>query len=108
MNSIFHKLKENKSKNHFMKENKYLKEKIVEAAEMPKDVTLKLPVLTLIGQSELLIENYIGIIEYTDTMIRIQTKTGPLKLTGSKLIILYYTNDDMKIKGHIQSIEFKN
>lgn len=90
-----------------MKQNSNLKEKIVEAAEMPKDVALKFPVLTLIGQIELQIENYMGIIEYTDTMIRIQTKTGPLKIIGNQLIILYYTNDDMKIKGHIQSIQFK-
>lgn len=89
-----------------MKQNIPLKEKIIEASEMPKDVALKLPVLTLTGQLELQIENYIGIIEYTESVIRIQTKTGPLKIIGTHLCILYYTNDDMKIKGHIQSIQF--
>ena len=90
-----------------MKQSHHFKEKIVEASEMPKDVALKLPVLTLTGQIELQIENYMGIIEYTDSLIRIQTKTGPLRIIGTQLNILYYTNDDMKIKGHIQSIEFK-
>ena len=90
-----------------MKQTQHLKEKIVEISEMPKDAALRLPVLTMIGQSELQIENYMGIIEYTDCLIRIHTKTGPLKVCGKNLCILYYTNDDMKIKGHIQTIQFQ-
>ena len=89
-----------------MNRNRHLKEKIIEASEMPKDVALKLPVLILTGQIELQVENYIGIIEYTDSVIRIQTKTGPLKIVGKNLLIIYFTNDDMQVKGHIQSIQF--
>ena len=50
-----------------MRQNHHLKEKFLEASEIPKDVTLKLPVLILTGQIELQIENYIGIIEYITT-----------------------------------------
>ena len=42
-----------------MKQSQAIKERIIEASELPKDVTMGLPVLTLTGQLELQIENYI-------------------------------------------------
>ena len=35
---------------------------------MPKDVTLGAPILTVTGQMELLVENYRGILEYTECL----------------------------------------
>ena len=75
---------------------------------MPKDVTLGAPILTAMGRMELLVENYRGILEYTDLLIRIQTRIGQIKITGNKLQIEYYTNDEMKITGKITGIEYIN
>ena len=58
------------------------------------------------GNCELMIENYRGIIEYTEKLIRVQTKLGKISVTGKRLEIDYYTNDEMKIMGNIVSIEF--
>lgn len=93
----------------FMKherENEYLKERLVSAANMPKDVVLGASVITVLGACEVCIENYRGIIEYTDTLIRVQTKGKQIRLSGKRLQIDYYTNDEMKITGCICSIEF--
>ncbi|MDO4311881.1 MAG: YabP/YqfC family sporulation protein [Eubacteriales bacterium] len=75
---------------------------------MPKDVVLGAPILTVTGQAELLVENYRGILEYTDLLIRIQTKTGQIRITGKRLQVEYYTNDEMKITGKITEIEYIN
>lgn len=83
-----------------------LKNKIVRAANVPKDVVLGVPILTMTGQMELCIENYKGIIEYTDLLIRVQSKIGQIKVVGKHLQIEYYTNDEMKITGRILSIDF--
>lgn len=83
-----------------------LRQRAVELSELPKDVALGMPVLTLIGQIEMSIENYRGIIEYTDTLVRVQTKSGQIRITGKKLQVDYYTNDDMKITGRIEGITF--
>ena len=92
----------------FMKERKSsLKNKVVNASELPKDVVLGMPVVTVTGQMEAVIENYRGIIEYTDSLIRIQTKTGQIRITGKGLQVDYYTNDDMKITGRISAIEYQ-
>ena len=83
-----------------------LKARITDAAGMPKDVLLGVPLLSIAGQSEACIENYRGILEYTDKLIRIQTKLGKIHVIGRNLQIEFYTNDEMKIVGHITVIEF--
>ena len=87
-------------------DKKNLKERITDAAGMPKDVLLGVPLLTITGQSEACIENYRGILEYTDKLIRIQTKLGKIHVIGRNLQIEFYTNDEMKIVGQITVIEF--
>lgn len=84
----------------------HLKHRVSDAANIPKDVILGVPLLRLIGREEFYIENYRGILEYTDTLIRIQTKIGQIHLTGHRLEIHYYTNDEMKVIGNIDKLEF--
>lgn len=84
-----------------------LKNRIAEASELPKDVVMGQPVVTVLGRTELNIENYRGIIEYTDVLIRIQTKIGQIRIIGKNLKVEYYTNDDMKLTGQIETIEYQ-
>ena len=63
-------------------------------------------VITITGRNEICIENYRGILEYTDLLIRVQTKSGQIRLSGKNLQIEYYTNDEMKITGRIVQLEF--
>lgn len=89
----------------FMDRNN-LKSRITDATGMPKDVVLNVPIINIIGQNEACVENYRGILEYTDKLIRIQTKLGKIHVIGRNLAIEYYNNDEMKITGHITMIEF--
>ncbi len=81
------------------------REKIVSACNIPKDAALGYPITTLIGQNEIRVENYRGILEYADDKIRILTKIGQIQILGKGLEIPYYTNDEMKITGRIKMIE---
>ena len=65
-----------------------------------------LPILTITGTNDLCVENYRGMTEYTDQIIRLQSKSGQIKITGKKLEVIYYTNDEMKITGRIASLEY--
>lgn len=87
-------------------EKEQIREKLASAASMPKDVVLGASVVTMLGRNEVSIENYRGIIEYTDTLIRVQTKSGQIRLTGKRLQVEYYTNDEMKITGAVHTLEF--
>lgn len=90
----------------------FMKEKLIdhmsEAVDVPKDVALKAPILTLTGRTELTIENYRGIQEYSDLLIRVQTGCGEVRIKGSNLWIEYYTNMEMLIRGRILAVEFKS
>lgn len=66
----------------FMEKKTFIN-RMADAANMPKDVVLGVPILTMTGQNEVSVENYRGIIEYTDLLIRIQTKSVRLKLLGN-------------------------
>lgn len=83
-----------------------LAERFAEAASMPRDVVMGESVITITGRNEICIENYRGILEYTDLLIRVQTKSGQIRLSGKNLQIEYYTNDEMKITGRIVQLEF--
>ena len=83
------------------------KEKAAEMSGVPKDVAMGLPILTITGTDELCVENYRGITEDTDQIIRLQTRCGQIKIGGRKLEVIYYTNDEMMIHGHIGTIEYQ-
>lgn len=83
-----------------------IKEKMISAMDLPKDVIQNASVITILGRNELCIENYQGIIEYTDTLIRVQTRAGQIRIQGKRLRIQYYTNDEMKVSGTLSSLEF--
>ena len=76
-----------------------IKEKMVSAMDLPKDVIQNASVITILGRNELCIENYRGIIEYTDTLIRVQTRAGQIRIQGKRLRIQYYTNAETKVTG---------
>lgn len=79
---------------------------ILDKLNLPKDITQGAFVLTAVGNRELYIENYKGILEYTKNCIRIQGKNTYIKIEGHNLKIDHYTEEDMLIKGHILSIEY--
>lgn len=88
------------------RETEKIKTLFSSAANLPKDVLLGASIMTILSDTEVCIENYRGIIEYTDTVIRVKTKERQIKITGKQLKIEYYTNDEMKIVGKMNAVEF--
>ena len=87
-----------------MKES--LKKKMACTTNLPKDVIFGVTIITMTGQLDVGVEKYKGIMEYTDTLIRIRSKVGQIRVTGRNMQIEYYTNDEMKITGQIKSVEY--
>lgn len=95
-----------KSKSSNEKSKTSIKEKMSEFLELPKEIVLDLPKLTIYGNSNMLVENYKGIIEYENERLRINTKEGIIRLIGKKLFIKEITSEDLLIYGEITSVEF--
>ena len=79
---------------------------MVESLKLPRDSVLGESIITVTGNTEILIENYKGILQYSDELILLQGKNRKIELKGKRLNIVYYTNEDMKISGMIESICF--
>lgn len=83
-----------------------LPQKLAEIIQLPKDLIYREPVLTMIGQKEVCIENYKSVRYYTETCIVLTTKHGELRLEGDKLSIESYNNEEINITGMICRLEF--
>lgn len=82
------------------------KELIVESLKLPKDTMLGAAIVTITGNREAFIENYKGILEYTTESIVLQGKNCKICFEGKQLSIDYYTNEDMKISGRIDTVRY--
>ena len=81
------------------------KNKIEKMLEIPEEVYSNVPKVTVTGFNELILENYKGIIEYEEFFASISTYIGVININGYNLNLEKMTNDDIKIKGKIESIE---
>ena len=75
--------------------------------ELPREVTSSDIKLTLNGFDEILIENYKNILEYQDILIKINTFEGAITIYGFNLNLEQMTDEDIKVNGQIDSIEFE-
>ncbi len=82
------------------------REMLVDSLRLPKDTMLGAAIVTLTGNREAFIQNYKGILEYTEESIVLQGKNCRIRLEGKRLSIDYYTNEDMKISGSIDAVRF--
>ena len=95
-----------------MKQKKVIQEQNIrmevlsEKIGLSSDILAGAPIVTMIGQTELSIEHYKGIIEYTGDLLRIQTKTGRIHIEGKNLVIRNYSEDTMKVSGFIRMIQY--
>jgi len=80
--------------------------KITTALELPKEVVMNLPLITLIGKEDMTIENFKGVLEYSEERIRINTSIGVVRVEGKRLLLKQITSDNIGIVGNISKIEF--
>ncbi|ABR49175.1 protein of unknown function DUF1429 [Alkaliphilus metalliredigens QYMF] len=89
-----------------MNKSQEIKKSLSEILELPQDIMLDLPKITLVGNLQIYIENHKGIIEYTTSRIRINTKSGTLRIIGKNLSIKNIVVEEIVIVGEIQAVEF--
>ena len=79
--------------------------KINNILEVPRELTDNNPKITIIGFDEMLIENYKGILEYEEFYIKINTNIGNVNINGFNLNLEQVTEDDILVKGTIESFD---
>ncbi len=85
--------------------NKRITNKINKVLEVPRELSNGEPKITIIGFDEMLIENYKGILEYEEFYIKISTEIGIININGFNLSLEQVTEDDILVKGTIESFD---
>ena len=80
--------------------------KIIDACQLPKDVLSGAAVISMIGNTEILVENLKNIIKYQSDILILQCKKNQLQITGKNLNIEFYTNEEIKVIGYITELKF--
>ena len=74
--------------------------------ELPKDLVLELPKITMIGRSEIAVENHRGIIKCSADCMRINLARGYLEIQGTDLQIRSLCAEEIQFAGQINQILF--
>lgn len=79
------------------------KEKIT---ELEKTLLGRYSLITMVGNSELLVEGLRGILDYSAESLRVNTISGIILIMGAGLEITALTAEEISVKGKINSLEF--
>ncbi len=82
--------------------------KVIEEHNMnlPIEVLKNLPCIYMVGNEQIKVENYKGIIEYTEIEIKLNTKIGIVKICGKNLNLKQISSDSITIDGYIDKFEY--
>jgi sporulation protein YqfC len=83
-----------------------MKNWIMKKADLPVDVIMDLPRITMIGQLHIYIENHRGLLVFTDTEFRLLLKHGQLFIKGNSFVIKTILPEEILLEGNIEHVFF--
>ncbi len=83
---------------------KNTRNKIERMLELPIEVTTNIPKITITGFNQIMIENYTGIIEYEEYLVKINTSIGIIIIEGNKMNLNQINENDILISGEISKL----
>lgn len=78
----------------------------IHVMDLPPDILVDMPRLSMIGNRKLVIENHCGIIYFSDQCIRLAIHAGEIELQGSSFIIQVMWTKEIWIEGNIHHIDY--
>ncbi len=90
-----------------MKGEEKIKSVLSKTFDLPEDVVLNLPHISLVGNLRLSVENHRGIIKYTSEVIKLRVYHGQILIKGKELVIESLEERMIIITGNIADLSFK-
>ncbi len=85
---------------------KNFRSSLADAFELPKEILLDLPRVTLVGNVQMYVQNHKGVVEYSDNVIRVSISGGELIIKGEDLTIKNIYSEEIFINGLINHLEY--
>lgn len=79
---------------------------ITKNMELPQDVMMDLPRITMIGNIHIYIENHRGLITFSDKELRLLLKQGQLLIKGKAFVIKTILPEEILLEGKIDQVIF--
>ena len=79
---------------------------IIDTCQLPKDVLLGASIISMTGNTNILIENFKNIIKYETDLLLIQCKRNRIQIIGKNLKLEQYSKEELKVQGIIHEIKF--
>lgn len=83
-----------------------LQKSVGDALEFPPDVAGDGPKITITGRQQVLVENYISILSFTNEEICLETLEGQLWLMGKNFVLKTILPSELHIEGELVSLSF--
>jgi sporulation protein YqfC len=87
---------------------KRIRKWLTDYLELPSDVLMNFPRITLIGQVHLYIENHRGLAAFEEEEVRIWLDGGQLRVKGKHFVIRRIFPEELLLEGKIEYIQFLN
>ncbi|MEH7505473.1 sporulation protein YqfC [Neobacillus drentensis] len=81
---------------------------MAEKMDLPQDVMMDLPRITMIGQIHVYIENHRGLLVFTDKELRLLLKQGQLLIKGKSFVIKTILPEEILLEGKIDQVIYIN
>ncbi|MHC0035867.1 sporulation protein YqfC [Pseudoneobacillus sp. C159] len=92
------------AKSFRLKVRKWMTEKM----DLPQDVMMDLPRLTMIGQIHIYIENHRGLLAFSEQELRLLLKQGQLLVKGKGFVIKTILPEEILLEGKIDQVIYIN
>ncbi len=81
---------------------------VTKKMDLPHDVMMDLPRITMVGQIHIYIENHRGLLTFTDKEIRLLLKQGQLLVKGKAFVIKTILPEEILLEGKIDQVIYIN
>ncbi|MBP3951299.1 sporulation protein YqfC [Bacillus suaedae] len=72
--------------------------------QLPADVMMDLPRITMIGQLHIYIENHRGVLRFSNQELRLLLKQGQLLIKGDHFVIKTILPEELLLEGRIDQV----
>lgn len=88
-------------------ERKHLLERMMQAMDLSAEPIPGKPLIEIIGNAMVLIENHYGIVSYSRECVTVKTKNGCICVSGSGLVLNKMSKELLRVCGRIQNVELR-
>lgn len=80
---------------------------VAEVLDLPQDIILNVPRVTIVGNLQMTIENHRGIITYGPELVRVGIGHGQMTIEGEDLAVGSVHSEDLSVIGRFRRITFE-